>query len=369
MDIDSVPALRAALDDGASLAHLRLQGLDLRGHDHIFDGRTDIEGLVVLGGRLRPKLGRRLTRAGAIVFPPTPHVPVDPYRSSLYVPGELYEGLADHGYAATPDARAYAWSRDPDLTNDAYVSVLRAMHDAAMGDSLDEIIDDRAVVGIMGGHDWGRGSERFGLAAALGHRLANAGVLVVTGGGPGAMEAANLGAYATDETRLGRALRLLAEVPTFEPDIDAWARVAFRARDVARPDPWSGRPRSLGIPTWFYGHEPPNVFCDAVGKFFSNALREDGLLSRCRNGVVALPGAAGTAQEIFQAVTPLYYTELDTLPPLVLVGEEHWTRRVPVWPAVQALAAGRPMAGAVHLVDDLESAAAIVAPDRERRRP
>ena len=104
MDIDSVPALRAALDGGASLAHLRLQGLDLRGHDHIFDGRTDIEGLVVLGGRIRPKLVRRLTRAGAIVFPPTPHVPVDPYRSNLYAPDELYEGLADHGYAATPDA-------------------------------------------------------------------------------------------------------------------------------------------------------------------------------------------------------------------------------------------------------------------------
>ena len=65
--------------------------------------------------------------------------------------------------------------------------------------------------------------------------------------------------------------------------------------------------RSIGIPTWFYGHEPPNVFCDGIAKFFSNALREDGLLARSTEGIVVLPGAAGTAQEVFQAVTPLYY--------------------------------------------------------------
>ena len=64
---------------------------------------------------------------------------------------------------------------------------------------------------------------------------------------------------------------------------------------------------SVGVPTWFYGHEPPNVFAGAIAKFFSNALREDGLLARCTDGVVYLPGAAGTVQEVFQAVTGHYY--------------------------------------------------------------
>ena len=115
--------------------------------------------------------------------------------------------------------------------------------------------------------------------------------------------------------------------------------------------------RSLGIPTWFYGHEPPNVFCDVVAKYFSNAIREDGILARSNGGVVVLPGAAGTVQEIFQAVTPLYYApEDEPLAPLVLVGRRHWTETVPVWPALRQLAAGRRMAGVVHLVDGLDDA-------------
>jgi len=32
---------------------------------------------------------------------------------------------------------------------------------------------------------------------------------------------------------------------------------------------------SSPIPTWFYGHEPPDVFASAIAKYFSNALRED----------------------------------------------------------------------------------------------
>jgi hypothetical protein len=60
-------------------------------------------------------------------------------------------------------------------------------------------------------------------------------------------------------------------------------------------------------------------------------------------------------QEIFQAVTPLFYAPADlALPPLVLVGKEHWTETIPVWPAIELLGAGRPMERAMHLVDRLE---------------
>ncbi|MGI8718581.1 MAG: hypothetical protein ACR2JN_12200, partial [Lapillicoccus sp.] len=48
----------------------------------------------------------------------------------------------------------------------------------------------------------------------------------------------------------------------------------------------------------------------------------------------------------------LYYAaEGARLPPLVLVGRRYWSERLPVWQALQALAAGRGMAGAIHLVD------------------
>jgi predicted Rossmann-fold nucleotide-binding protein len=117
----------------------------------------------------------------------------------------------------------------------------------------------------------------------------------------------------------------------------------------------AGAVRSIGIPTWFYGHEPPNVFCDGIAKYFSNALREDGLLALSTGGVVVLPGAAGTVQEVFQAVTPRYYdTGRSPVAALVLVGVEHWTRTVPVWPLLTTLAQGRAFSSRLHLTDDLE---------------
>lgn len=116
---------------------------------------------------------------------------------------------------------------------------------------------------------------------------------------------------------------------------------------------------TLGMPTWFYGQEPTNVFATGIAKFFSNAVREDGLLSRCGAGIIVLPGAAGTVQEIFQAVTPRYYGAA-SLGPLVLVDRRHWTETVPVWVPLQALARHPDLADLVHLVHDVEEAARIV---------
>src|SRR5690606_35399908 len=150
----------------------------------------------------------------------------------------------------------------------------------------------------IGGHALRRGTEDFAAAALLGHRVAQAGALVLTGGGPGAMEAANLGAWAPDEEVLAEALEAVAQVPDFAPDIAAWVRPVLGLRSAAGHGP--RRLRSVGIPTWYYGHDPPNAFAQLVAKFFSNALREDLLLAHSRDGHVVLPGAAGTVQEVFQ---------------------------------------------------------------------
>jgi predicted Rossmann-fold nucleotide-binding protein len=360
-EIESLHALEDALARRIPLCGLRLQDLDLTGHEEELLARTDVEGMVVLGGRLPPALEVHLREHRALIFPTDPHAPVNPYRATLYQPHELYAGLAEHGYDTTPDSLAYTWSRDAQLHHDAFVTLLRAIHDDSMTDALTEFIGHRPVVGVMGGHALARGTEGYAVAARLGHVLAVEGLVVATGGGPGAMEAANLGAFCADAAGLEEALGRLAVVPSFVPDIAPWARLALQLHDELME---AGRPRplsSVGIPTWFYGHEPPNVFCDGIAKYFSNAIREDGLLARCTAGLVVLPGAAGTVQEIFQAATRLYYAPADTvLPPMVLVGARHWTQTVPVWAGLTALAAGRGMERALHLVDDVDEVPALL---------
>ena len=368
MEIETLDELDDHLDSAGPLRGLRLQDLDLTSYGDRLAAHGDLTGLVVLGGTVPVPVAELLLVRGAILFPGVADAPVDPWRG-LYFPSDLYAGL-EGGYAATPDARAYAWFVDARLRTDAYCTLVRAIHDDSVTDELDEFVQGRSVVGIMGGHALQRDSPAYAAAAGLGHALAEEGHLVATGGGPGAMEAANLGALCRSTAAVEEAVGRIVGVPGFRPDVTPWAETALAARAVVVGDEppvpsetLGPSARSLGIPTWFYGHEPPNVFCDVIAKYFSNAIREEGLLARSNAGIVVLDGAAGTVQEVFQAATPLYYAPDGTpLPPLVLVGRAHWTERVPVWTALQALAAGRPMSEAIHLVDSIDEVLPLLAP-------
>lgn len=370
MEIESLEALDDHLAGAGSLRGLLLQDLDLTGYAQRLLDHGDLAGLVVLGGIVPPDVAEVLLHGGAVVFPGLADAPIDAWRG-LYHPEDLYAGL-EHGYAATRDARTYAWFIDARLRTDAYSTLVRAIHDESVTDALEEFVEARSCIGIMGGHALQRGTAGYASAAALAHRLAGEGHLVLTGGGPGAMEAANLGALCTDERQLSAALEELAAAPGFRPDTTRWARTAMDVRHrilgVAPDlptDTLGPSARSLGIPTWFYGHEPPNVFCDAIAKYFSNALREDGLLARSGSGIVVLAGAAGTVQEIFQALTPLYYAlPEEPLTPLVLVGREHWTERIPIWPALQSLVSGRRAQDSLHLVDTFDEVDELVSAPR-----
>ena len=84
---------------------------------------------------------------------------------------------------------------------------------------------------------------------------------------------------------------------------------------------------------------------------------------RCDAGIVFLPGAGGTVQEVFQDACENYYADESSVAPMVLVGAEYWTRTLPAWPLLRALARGRTMEPHVHLVDSVEEAAAVVGAD------
>ncbi|MFI1433678.1 LOG family protein [Streptomyces lydicus] len=348
-EIESLEEFDQVVASG-SLAGHRVQSVDLTDRTFALLS-TDTTEAVFLGCPMEPDAAAKIRAGGALVFPPIPGLPFDPYRGSLYAPDELFAGLADGGYDATPDARAYHWYQRTKSDGDIFASMLRSIHDDAVSDALDELLDGAQVVGVMGGHVLERGSASYAGAARLGRRLARDGLTVATGGGPGAMEAANLGAYAApfDDGMLDAALEVLAKAPHFAPSVTEWARAAF---DVRRSQPNGGA--SVGIPTWFYGHEPPNAFATHIAKYFVNAVREDGLLARCNAGVVFLPGAAGTVQEIFDNATPNYYGSRGEPTPMVLVNRAHWTAKLPAWPLLQALASDRPMESRIALVDEVD---------------
>ncbi len=357
VEVDTLEELDALIAGGStSMRGWRLQDLDLTGRSEQLHS-LEPAGALLLGCDLARDDEEWLRAHGALVFPDVPDILFDAYRGSLYTAEALYEGL-DRGYGSTFDARVYAWSRGS-ARHDVAATLAQSLHDHAVDDALGELLHDRTgVVGVMGGHAMARGTMQYAEAAYLGHSLATRGLMVSTGGGPGAMEAANLGARAAsvDRTTLDEALGRLAAAPSYGPSVEGWAAPAFSVlADLGEP-----AVPTLGIPTWFYGHEPPNPFPTHVAKYFRNALREDTLLHVCTGGIVFLPGAAGTVQEVFQDACENYYAEPERRTPMVLVGEEHWTRTYPAWPLLQALARAKAFSDRVFLVDSWEDAVGIL---------
>lgn len=335
-----------------SLAGWRVLGLDLTGRGPALLERSLSQALF-LGCEFADGEDEAVRRAGAVVLHDIPGSPVEAYRSTLYSPGDLYDTPR---YDDSVDARAYAWSRGRHTPEDA---LAMALHDHHVDEALTAWVAGRSIVGVMGGHAMTRGSEAYADAAHLGHGLGSH-LTVATGGGPGAMEAANLGAFvpAAQPDLLDAALERLAGVPSFTPDVGAWTGAGLA---VVKEVDGAGR-ESLGIPTWHYGHEPPNVFATAIAKFFRNAPREAVLLEICNAGIVFLPGAGGTVQEVFQDACENYYADEASVAPMVLVGRTHWTQDLPAWPLLQALARGRAMEPHVHLVDSVEEAVELLTP-------
>ena len=364
LEVESLDSFDRLVAAGAtSLQGWHVQSLDLRGRAAQLRA-VHPQGGIFLGCTFDGGVEESLRSRGALIFPKLDAVPFNPYRGQLYTPQELYEGISHSRYEDTPDAKVYQWSIRPGQRHRLDATLAAALHDHAIGDALEELTRSelctgRTLVGVMGGHAATRGSAGYDQAALLGRLLARDGRVVATGGGPGAMEAANLGAYLSNaaEPDVRQALEDLAAVPGFRPSVSAWARAAAA---VVERHP-EGTP-SLGIPTWFYGHEPPNLFATHIAKYFANSIREAILLELCTGGIVFLPGSGGTVQEIFQDACENYYGGPETITPMVLVGQEHWLRRYPAWPLLQSLAAGRGMENRIFLVDTVEEALAVLAP-------
>ncbi len=284
-------------------------------------------------------------------------IPFEPLRKGLYSPHELLDGFDENdwkSFSRTSDFQIYRFwvTQGRTRPREYFTSMMQVLHDNSITQALADLLREKKVVAIMGGHDISRAEKSFTDVVMLTRRLTNAGRFVVSGGGPGAMEAAHLGAlYATEtQERLDAALKLLASSPKLPEGLSDvvsadgtvnekivkqlfdWFLPAFKASQaVSRPT------RSAGIPTWQYGQEPFTPFATDIAKYFENSVREDGLVTIANYGVVFAPGKAGTLQEIFQDAVVNFYRDKKPFIPMVFFGSAYWSNELPVTPVLRKL--------------------------------
>ena len=109
---------------------------------------------------------------------------------------------------------------------------------------------------------------------------------------------------------------------------------------------------SLAIPTWFWGDEPSNFFGLHVAKYFSDAIREETLLSTATCGVVFSPGSAGTTQEVFQTAAQNHYGAFGHCCPMVFLGKKRYLEDTKIYPLLKELAKERKYQKCLAISDD-----------------
>jgi predicted Rossmann-fold nucleotide-binding protein len=357
-EIHSLEEFDVYVQANGCLDEVVVQGVDLSSRADLIQTLTCVGG-AFLGSRLPPVALLHVLDAGAVVFPRLADLPFDTYRPRLYAQGELMAGWV-HGDPGSferdaLDSKIYEWTTRHAKGHNIPVldALAQRLHDHAIDDALsDHLSTYPDVVAVMGGHSMLRNDPAFRTVAEIGRSMARVGWHVATGGGPGAMEAANLGAWLAPhrDGALDEAIEMLATETDFsESD-------GYLGAGLAVLDAFPGGTESLAVPTWFYGHEPTNQFATHVAKYFANSIREDGLLAIATRGVVFSPGAAGTTQEVFQDATQNHYNVFGVVSPMVFLDKEFWTETLPAEPLLRKLAGERTygtMIGSVDTADEV----------------
>jgi uncharacterized protein (TIGR00730 family) len=148
-----------------------------------------------------------------------------------------------------------------------FVTGCRSLHDVG------------PAVTVFGSARFGEGHQHYEMARGLGRELARAGFTVVTGGGPGLMEAANRGAK-------------------------------------------EGGGHSVGCNIVLPKEQVPNDYLDRRITFEHFFVRKV-MLVKYSSAFVCLPGGLGTMDEIFETATLIQTQKIDRFP-LVVMGQSFW---------------------------------------------
>jgi predicted Rossmann-fold nucleotide-binding protein len=319
---------------------IAIQGLDLTPYTKAIQ-RIVFEDCIFLGCELTAEADYYLLHQDVALFPNL-DVPFKVYLNHLYDKDSLYNGYdwkKPESYLKTNDYLIYEhfMNTGKGEPSSIQVTLARRLHDHAVTDALTGFLknyEDTQVVAMMGGHSMYRDHPDYLQVALIAKELAEAGYLMITGGGPGAMEATHLGAWFAerDEEDLIKAIEILAEAPSYKDEL--WLSKAFQ---VMERFPMIAEIQSLGIPTWLYGHEPPTPFATHIAKYFANSVREEGLLAIAKGGVIFAPGSAGTIQEIFQDACQNHYVSFGMSSPMVFFNEDYWRNERPVYPLLEQM--------------------------------
>ncbi|MCB9233868.1 MAG: hypothetical protein H6581_19585 [Bacteroidia bacterium] len=352
--IRRIESIHDLLAQGNSLKNCTLQDLDLTQNGFHWEA-VEIENTTFLGCRLFEAEEMILRRKGARIYPRVEGLPYNPHRGKLYTWQELMRGFIPGG-GESEDLKIYQHFSGSRHNPDINEALQQRIHDHAIDEALRDLLKFNAdgmtqkrCVGFMGGHGTLRSDEYFAKTAFTAKALAEEGFYIVSGGGPGIMEATNLGAWFAGHSsaELHDALMQLRKAPHYTSE--GYFEVAL---DVLKRYPHGGE--SLAIPTWFYGHEPSNLFATHIAKYFSNSIREDTLLSISLHGVVFAPGSAGTTQEIFMDATQNHYGTTNYYSPMVFLGRKRYEVDTQIYPLVRQLSYGQKYRDLVSIADEPE---------------
>ena len=350
--IKEVKSFQQFIRGGNSLKNCTLQDLDFTSLD--INWKTfKFNNTTFLGCLLKKEDKAYLEKKGAIIFPCPPKLPYYPFRKSLYQWQELMEGFSPKKDNSV-DYHVYRHFSKSKFNPSINEALWQRIHDHAMDDALRDLIvpnhngmTEKKCVGFMGGHGTLRTDEFYTKTALTAKLLAEAEYFVVSGGGPGIMEATNLGAYFAKKSnkKLLDAISILQKAPHFSDK-----NFHIQSMKVLEKYPKGGK--SLAIPTWFYGHEPSNLFASHIAKYFSNSIREDTLLAISLYGIICSPGSAGTTQEIFMDATQNHYGTFNYLSPMVFLGKKRYEIDTMIYPLLKQLSYGKKYHDLLYLSDE-----------------
>ena len=268
------------------------------------------------------------------IFASQKSLPFDKSRIELYSREKLWKGYdSDLTLNLSFDWKVFKYYTSSSKYNPP-IDELQAQrsHDSGMDYAINRyFLNDKTgmptnkkIIVILGSHSELRNSVWYKKVANLAFDLTKSGYFIVTGGGPGLMEAAHLGAYMAyyEKSELNEALSILDEssIPTDSSKkqyemLDYWEK----SRIVIKKFPRGAD--SLGIPTWFYGHEGANAFSTYVAKYFSNALREEKICALGFYGTIFAPGGPGTMQEAFMDAAQNGYGSYNWYSPMIFFSD------------------------------------------------